>query len=66
MDEFEAVYNVQLTKEQLAAMKEKFRNAVQVADNFGGGDYNVGILFAEREDDFVEWCEQNGIDAKLV
>jgi hypothetical protein len=63
---YEAVYNVRLTKEQLAALRERFGIAVEVADHFGGGDYDVGLLFAEREDDFIQWCEDNGVEAKLV
>jgi hypothetical protein len=63
---YEAVYNVQLTKEQLADLKQRFGIALEVAENFGGGDYNIGLLFAEREDDFLDWCEDNRVTAKLL
>ena len=63
---YAAVYNVRLTKEQLAALKERFGIAVEVADHFGGGDYNTGLPFAEREDDFLDWCEDNAVKAEPV
>jgi hypothetical protein len=66
MSEYEAVYNVRLTKDQLAALKARFGIAVEVADRFGSGDYNIGLLWSEREDDLVDWFEQQGVLAKLV
>jgi hypothetical protein len=63
---YEAVYNVRLTREQLAVLKERFGIALEVADRFGGGDYNIGLLWSEREEEFVQWCEENKVEAKLL
>ncbi len=63
---YEVVYNVRLSREQLAALKERFGIAVEVADRFGDGDYNIGLPFSRREDEFLEWCEDNGVEVKLV
>jgi hypothetical protein len=64
--EYEVVYNVRLTKEQLAALIKRVGNALEVADRFGGGNYNIGLLWAERKDEFLRWCEGNGVVAKMV
>jgi hypothetical protein len=63
---YEAVYNVRLTREQVAALKERFGIALEVADQFGGGDYNIGLLWSEREEEFLQWCEENKVGAKLL
>lgn len=68
MGDYEAVYNVKLTKEQLVALKghPRFEHCVEVEDSFGSGEYNLGLLSSDREDEFVAWCEENGIKARLL
>jgi hypothetical protein len=63
---YEAVYNFHLSAEQLAALRKRFGIAVELAASFGGGDYNIGLLWSEREDEFVQWCEDHGVKATLV
>jgi len=63
---YEAVYNVRLTGQQLAALKGRFGIALEVDDHFGGGNYNIGLLWLEREEEFLQWCEENKLEAKLL
>jgi hypothetical protein len=69
MSDFAAVYYVKgltPTKHAELITHPKLHHAYQVEDYFGAGEYNIGLLYEERVDDFLEWCEENGITAQLL
>lgn len=63
---YESIYYMKLTKEQLAELQKRFGAVVGIESRFGGGEYNIGVLFDERVDDVLQWCEEKGIETTLV
>lgn len=57
-------YNVQMTSDQKKALIDKFPS-ISVVDRWSANDWNV-CMPADIVDDFMDWCEENNIECKLV